>query len=198
MLYQSLSGRTLGIAGQAIEKADQERIARGQLLPFTLSATLFRRSTLSMVGGFDEVLRDASEDLDLLARVGRHGRISCIEEVLGIYRLRPGSLSARSLFSQRSNARFVRARLEAQDSGGDLSWEEFVGRYQPSVRQRYGDMVRASYRLAGLSLAERNWSKFILYGSLATVFGPRYTLKRFRRQRRGFAAYGSSRLGNYQ
>lgn len=185
MHYQSSSGKVLGVAGQTVGGADQELIIRARLLPFPLSATLFRRSTLGIVGGFDEVLPDAAEDLDLLARVGRHGRISCIEEVLGIYRIHPGSLSARSFFSLRSKARFVRARLEAQDSGGDLSWQEFATRYRPSLRQRYDDLVHAWYRLAGLSAAERDWPRAVAYGSLAAVFGPRYTLKRFRRQRLG-------------
>ena len=185
MHYQSASGRVLGIAGQSVDVADQERIARAQLLPFPLSASLFRRSTLDLVGGFDEVLRDAAEDLDLMARVGRQGRIVSVEEVLGIYRIHPGSLSARSFFLQRSQARFVRARLENRDRGGDLSWNEFATRYRPSLGQRYDDLVHAWYRLAGLSAAERDWPRAVLFGLLAVVFGPRYTVKRFRRQRLG-------------
>lgn len=183
MRYQSSSGKVLGVTGQAVKDADQERIIRGRLIPFPLSATLLRRSALEMVGGFDEVLR-GTEDLDLIARVGRNGRIVCIEEVLGVYRIHPGSLSARSFFAQRSQARFIRARLEAEDNGRNLSWEEFAGRYRPSMRQRYDDWVHAWYRLAGLSAAERDWPRAVLFGALAAVFGPRYTLKRFRRQQR--------------
>lgn len=183
MHYRSSSGRVLGVTGQTVEDSDQERIINARLLPFPLSATLFRRSTVDAVGGFDEVLRDAAEDLDLLARVGRHGRIACIDEVLGVYRIHPGSLSARKFFAQRSQARFVRARLESRDRGGDLSWHEFASQYRPSIRQRYDDLVHAWYRRAGLSVAERDWPRAVGYGLLAALFGPRYTFKRFRRQR---------------
>jgi glycosyltransferase involved in cell wall biosynthesis len=185
MHYRSSTGRVLGVAGQAVDDDEQERIARGQLLPFPLSSILFRRSTLDIVGEFDESLRDGAEDLDLMTRVAREGRFICVDEVLGVYRIHPGSLSVHKFALQRAQTRFVRARLSERENGADLSWEEFASRYRPSLRQRYDDLVRVWYRSAGLNAAERRWSKALLFGLLAGVFGPRYTLKRFNRQRRG-------------
>ena len=185
MHYQSSSGTILGTAGQSVDHIDQERIGTGRLLPFPLSSTLIKRSTLDNVGEFDESLRDGAEDLDLMTRVAREGRFICVDEVLGVYRIHPGSLSVHKFALQRAQTRFVRARLSERENGADLSWEEFASRYRPSLRQRYDDLVRVWYRSAGLNAAERRWSKALLFGLLAGVFGPRYTLKRFNRQRRG-------------
>ena len=188
MHYLSSSGTTLGTAGQTVDHVDQERIGRGRLLPFPLSSTLIKRSTLDNVGGFDESLREGAEDLDLMTRVAREGRFVCVDEVLGVYRIHPRSLSAHNFAMQRAEARFVRARVKEREKGADLSWEEFASRYRPSLRQRYDDLVRAWYRSAGLSVAERSWSRAFLFGVLAAVFGPRYTLKRIRRQLRGLGS----------
>jgi glycosyltransferase involved in cell wall biosynthesis len=185
MHYRSSNGRVLGVTGQTVDEHDQERIVRGQLLPFPLSSSLFRRSTLDIVGEFDETLRDAAEDLDLMARVASKGRFVCVDEVLGAYRIHPGSLSVHKFALQRAQTRFIRARLRERENGADLSWEEFASRYRPSLRQRHDDLVRVWYRSAGLNAAERRWSKALLFGLLAVVLGPRYTLKRFRRQRLG-------------
>jgi len=159
MHFQSSTGTTLGTAGQSVDAADQERIRRGQLLPFPLSASLFRRSALDTVGEFDESLRDGAEDLDLMARVAGEGRFVCVDEVLGVYRIHPGSLSVHTFSLQRAQARFVGARLEERERGADLSWEEFASRYE-SPRALL-EAVQPSV-VHSIQFGMRSWFRFYL------------------------------------
>ena len=183
MRYESAQGRILGTAGQPVSCDEQELIARARLMPFPLSSILFRTSVVADLGGFDEGLPGQVEDLELLARVASVGGIRCVPEVLGVYRIHGTSVSARDHTSQRAATRFVRARLQERERGGDLSPEEFARSYRLGWRQSYGDWVQAWYRLAGLRAAERRWGGTIGYGSIALLAGPRYTVRRLLRQR---------------
>lgn len=185
MRYESLDGKALGTAGHVIGVDDQESIAGGRLMPFTLSSTLFRKFAVDALGGFDESLEVAA-DLDLMARLVALGPISCVPEVLGAYRVHDGSISARRFELQRLTTRFIRARLAAAERGESLGWDRFQSSYRPTFRQRYGDRVQAWYRAAGRGVATRRWLDALRFGSLALLAGPRYTLSRLRRQSRTF------------
>ena len=100
---------------------------------------------------FDEELRDA-QDLELLSRVASVGDVRCVPEVMGAYRIHGNSMSARDLGLQRANTRFIRARLEKRERGGDLSWEEFARGYRRSWRQSYGDRLSCNKLVCSLSL----------------------------------------------
>lgn len=181
MRYLSSRGRVLGTTGYIVGPAEERLISHGRLVPFTLSSTLFRTHAVREVGGFDERL-PAAQDLDLLARIIPLGRFATVEEVLGSYRLHRGSLTMLRFRLQRTAVRFVRARLEARRSGGDLAWEDFISSYRPTMKQRYGDLVQWAYRSAGLGLAERDWLTAVRFGVLAGLLGPRYTFIRMRHQ----------------
>jgi glycosyltransferase involved in cell wall biosynthesis len=182
MRYESAQGRILGTAGQPVSREEQDLVARARLMPFPISSILFRTNVVTDLGGFDEELRDA-QDLELLSRVASVGDIRCVPEVMGAYRIHGNSMSARDLGLQRANTRFIRARLDERERGGDLSWEEFARGYRRGWRQSYGDRVQAWYRLAGLRAAEQRWVGAIGYGSIALLAGPRYTVRRLLRQR---------------
>ena len=187
MRYESLGGKSLGIAGQEVGPEDQDRIRCGFLMPFPISATLFSREAVANIGGFDETLARSIpgqvEDLDLLARIAFQGTIETIPERLGVYLIHGQSASARHFASQRMGTRFVRARLEERAQGNELTWEEFRQTYRPTWRQRYGDRVQASYRRTGLLAAEENWGAAAISGAVTSLLGPRYTFRRFMRQR---------------
>ncbi|MGH8873801.1 MAG: glycosyltransferase family 2 protein [Acidimicrobiia bacterium] len=184
MRYESLDGRMLGQTGQAVGGVELELVASGRLMPFPLSSILFKTSAVRQLGGFDETRPRTvgAEDLDLLARVASLGEISCVEEVLGAYRVHPKSRSATGLANQRMGVRFTRARLAGTKQGRELTWHAFASTYRPSWRQRHGDFVQANYRKAGQSVAGHRWFSALARGLLALATGPRYTLRRFLRQ----------------
>jgi len=157
-------------------------------MPFPLSSALIRMGPIRRMGGFDEGFdrgeRIQAEDLELMTRLVGEGRIVTVPEVLGVYRVHGGSVSARDHTAQRMATRFVRARVAARRAGGDLAWETFRRGYRLSVRQRYGDAIQTLYRRAGLHAAERRWSRAATLAALSAVLAPRYTIRRLRRQRR--------------
>jgi len=64
--------------------------------PFPLFACVVRRSLVETIGGFDTSFR-TSQDFDFWQRIARTGaRFGAIHEVLGCYRMRPGSVSSRT------------------------------------------------------------------------------------------------------
>jgi glycosyltransferase involved in cell wall biosynthesis len=188
MRYESLSGgRPLGIAGQTVGAADQEKIRAGRLMPFPISSLIARRRALEDVGLFDEDLSSdvpgGVEDIELLSRLATVGFIDSVEQVLGVYRIHPSSLSARHFSSQKMGARYVRARIEARTTGGDLSWQVFSSTYRPTLRQRHGDLVQHLYRQSGQHAASGSWISAGTHLLGAMLLGPNYTLPRFLRQR---------------
>jgi glycosyltransferase involved in cell wall biosynthesis len=184
MEYIASDGTPLGRAGQPLASGDQERIARGELFPFQLSSLLVRREALAMVGGFDEALgRIGSEDLDLLARLAACGRIDCLPEILGSYRIHPDSAMARRRSEINRAAQFVRHRLAARRAGRDLSWAAFLESHRPTWTERRQDAVERCYRAAALWYGERRPIRAAACGVMAAALGPGYTLRRLYRQR---------------
>ena len=183
MRYVSSDGRVLGRAGQRVDDADQPRIARGELVPFPTSSVVVRRAALEAVDGFDAGFRHGSEDLDLFARLAQRGRVACVPEVLGSYRIHPASAMARDRRRINAEARFVRRRLAARAAGGDLTFDEFWQSYRPGWHERRQDLVEVLYRSAALWYGERRPTRAIGYGLLALLADPTYTLPRLLRQR---------------
>ncbi len=184
MRYVASDGTVLGVAGQAVDDADQLPIARGELCPFPLSSVLTRRAALAAVAGFDEPLgRIGSEDLDLLARLSACGRIAVLPVPVGNYRIHPDSAMAKHRSRINRGARFVRRRLERRRAGADLSWDAFMASDRPSWAERRQDAVERCYRQAALWHAERRTVPALWWGLLAVTINPRYTLRRLYLQR---------------
>jgi glycosyltransferase involved in cell wall biosynthesis len=185
MRYVDPATRTIGQTGQNPAVPDRDLVASGKLMPFALSSTTIRATAFDAVGGFDESLRGIpahAEDLDLVARLAGIGELRLLPEILGSYRIHPQSASAQYQRSQQLGARFVRARISARRSGRDLSWDEFLSDHRPTRRQAYGDWVRRRYRLAGLAYAERRYWRAGIYGSVAVIAAPRYSIRRLATQ----------------
>jgi glycosyltransferase involved in cell wall biosynthesis len=182
--YISSTGRPLGRTGQAITPVEQGRIARGELLPFHLSALVFRRRAFAAAGGFDDFLgTQGSEDLDFYSRLARLGPMACLPRVLGSIRVHPDSAMARRRRQIHRAARFVRQRLLAREQGRELSWDEFADNYRDSWRDRQQDAVERLYRAAALSVGELQYARALAYTGLAMLVNPSYTLRRVYRQR---------------
>jgi hypothetical protein len=124
-----------------------------------------------------------AQDLDLVARIAAVGIVDGLDETLGAYVVHTQSASAQQLRAQRKTTRFIRERIARRAQNEDLAWEEFESTYHPTWRQSYGDLVQASYRVSAECLAEKKWMKATGAGVVAVFLGPRYTLRRLRRQR---------------
>ncbi len=59
-----------------------------------IQACMFRREVFGIAGGFDEKMRGALDDTELLIRVARHFRFTCVDEPLVNYFKTPGGLTA--------------------------------------------------------------------------------------------------------
>ena len=185
MRYLSASGRALGQTGQVVGDNDLLRIARGELFPFPTSSLIVRRPVFEALGGFDEAFPHAgAEDLELYARLAGRGRLACVAEVLGSYRIHPQSAMAQARSRISQEAEFVRRRIEARRAGGDLSWQQFVATRRPTWRDRQQSAVEICYRAAALRFAEGRKMRAAGLGALALLINPAYTLRRLRRQRR--------------
>ncbi|MGI8413956.1 MAG: glycosyltransferase family 2 protein [Solirubrobacteraceae bacterium] len=182
MHYVSDSGRRLGISGEDPRPPDrQELIRRGALMPVAMSSIVWRTAVIRRVGEFDPTIPQI-DDLDMLTRVMRFGRMSFVAEPLGEHRIHRGSITTNNYRSQRMGARFFYARLHARAAGGDLSWDEFEPGYWCDWRARHSDRVAYWYRTAGLLAIEGRIPGAIGYASLAAIASPRYTFVRIRRQ----------------
>lgn len=181
MRYISSSGRPFGKTGQVVTQADLKRVAAGQLVPFPISSCLMRKSVVEGLGGFDEEVREV-EDLELYSRLARQGDLGCVADVCGSYRLHPGSASMKKRALMSLSVRFVQQRIEAREAGRDLSWEEFIRDYRPSLGEKYHDCVNAWYRSAGLWQLEGRKMKALGYAALAAVANPHYTFPRLYHQ----------------
>ena len=182
MRYVSSSGRSLGVSGEALDGTSTTRLVEGRLMPFPMSSTVFRREVFDRLGGFRTELTQA-EDIELISRVARDHRVVCVEEVLGLYRVHPGSATARHFASQRMAMRFVQELRRAEARGETLSWAAFSSSYRPSAGDRYRDRIAALYRSAGVNAAEGRWASAVAAGIGAVALGPHYALGRLRRQR---------------
>jgi glycosyltransferase involved in cell wall biosynthesis len=186
MRYVSSVGKVLGEAGQVLKSADLGRVAAGELFPFPMSSLLVERTALARAGLFDESFRyPGSEDLDFVSRLALVGPLQCLAAVLGSYRVHPESAMARERIRINFEARFVRERIARRAAGGDLSWEEFRAGHRASWEERRQDVVEVCYRSAALWHSQGRTLRACGFAGLALLIGPRYTLRRLRRQRRG-------------
>ena len=74
---------------------DEDLYRRGLMYGFRgigIQSCLFRREVFDACGGFDEQMK-ALEDMELLIRVARKYRFSCIDEPLLLYHRTPGGVS---------------------------------------------------------------------------------------------------------
>lgn len=187
MNYISPAGRTLGIAGQPVADHENTEVRAARLMPFPLSSLLVKREALDRVGFFEPDLATLGqvEDLDFLSRIARHGRIGCINEVLGGYRMHGGSASARHFRMQRRGARFLAARQAARDRGQVLYFAEFMSsqRWWNRLDALRKDFGAYSFRSAGIAVANGRLSHAAVWAFPAIILTPLRTVRRLSRQR---------------
>jgi len=180
MRYVSATGRTLGTAGESTE-GRMDDIRKAAFMPFPISSMITRTETVRKVGGFDEALT-LVDDLDLLQRLAKLGRVTTVDSVVGSYRIHrsSGSASVRNYFRMQEYTRFLQARIETEG----LSWTDFHREHRRSVRMASSDTARYLYRSGGLAFAEGRRIEAAISLTGALILHPRYVLRRLARQRR--------------
>jgi glycosyltransferase involved in cell wall biosynthesis len=164
------------------EPGQQELIRRAMVLPFVPSTMLVDGTTLRALGGMDETLGcRAGEDLELLARLAEHGRISTVPESLVLYRLSAGSRSNADDRRMRRESWYVTARQHARLAGIDLSWEEYLAGYRLSSGERRADISDMYFRRAGVTLLNRRYIRAAGQLALAAGIEPSQVVIRARR-----------------
>jgi glycosyltransferase involved in cell wall biosynthesis len=141
-----------------------------QLLQFDINMVtpLLRREALERYQlSFDPVVT-ASEEYNLFIRLLAKGTGSAIPEVLGAWRISPGSLTDRQISKLHGERRYTLEQVQAENPG-------IADRHPAAFREAYarGDYYEARYlmsqgkRLAASRLLARNADVHLRYGMLA-------------------------------
>ena len=107
-----------------------ELLRRGNFIP--VHAITFRTAVVRAAGGFDEGLPN-TEDYDLLVRVARTSSAAYLDQPLGRYRLRAGSMSTDRL-AMSETMLAIMARLERE-------WPDEVRPHARSWRRRKAELA---------------------------------------------------------
>jgi glycosyltransferase involved in cell wall biosynthesis len=167
--YAGRSGPMRGITGiAAIGTYEAGEIRAGRLMPFAPSSMIVKRTTLDQIGGFDADLTPA-DDLDLVARLSAVGNIGVVEGEFGWYRLHMSAGSATGFRKHRQLSRFIAARIEARQLGGDLMWDEFISNDQLSRNESRHEFADEYFRRTAVHLAEG--SRFRAAGAASLGIG---------------------------
>lgn len=179
MTYLGPNGPMRATSGE-IADHQQQRIASARLMPFAPSSMVIRASVLREIGGFDRELVLAAgpvDDLDVLSRVARVGRVVTIPEPLGLYRIHSDAGTFAKFFEMQRATRYLQDRFATGQS-----WAEWSTLNQPNRTERRRDRAKFLYRSAGLAIASGR--RVAGAGKLAASFlaSPRYVTARLRRQ----------------
>ncbi|MEN2712055.1 glycosyltransferase family 2 protein [Sphingomonas sp. NPDC092331] len=133
-----------------------------QLLQFDINMVtpLLRRETLDRHGlGFDPSVT-ASEEYNLFIRLLAHGTACAVPQVLGVWRISPGSLTDRAIGRLHEERRYTLDQVQRENPG-------IADRHPAAFREAYarGDYYEARYRM---SLGQRLASFRLLAGNAAT------------------------------
>jgi glycosyltransferase involved in cell wall biosynthesis len=179
MDYYGEHGRIRGAIGEPTPASRQGDIQRATYMPVQLSSWLVRRSALDLAGEFDLELRQA-QDVDMLARLARVGQVHILPgPPQGGYRLHRASATSARFHGSRRAVRFVRARLAARDTGGDLTLEEFSSS-NPEREPSRSDRAKHAFRESGVAFAHGRHGLAAFRIARALALDPAYALRRVR------------------
>ena len=176
--YLGTSGPMRGILGEAPTDDTWAKVRAGRYVPFLVPSTLVvRRSTFLEIGGFDEAI-PAAEDLEFIARLAALGPIGYVEDEVALYRLRRDSMMGDSYFKILRMSRFVAARIEARQYGGDLTLEEFDAFDRLTFNERRNLHSAHLFRKVAVAVAEHRWATAAVNALGAAALAPLRTARR--------------------
>lgn len=175
----SASGRVARRAwGQDPDGAEvQAAIRRAELLPFPISAWLFRTAVLRALRGFDETVGPV-DDLDLMSRTAHCGRVAWVPEPLAGYRIHRGSILGRDDASLRLIGSYVRWRASARHQRPEMTLDEFRSRYPRTWGDRREDLGSIWLRRATADLLEHRYLTAAIYSLGVCAMLPGYAFRR--------------------
>ena len=160
-----------------------ERFERGDPVYVMHGTALMRKSVVQAIGGYDTRFF-AAEDIELFARMSKHGPILAIPEVLYLYRIHGNSTSMTKFFAQKQFTEYVKLMYHTDKTGEPMpTLEEFL---ESDKRQPFFTRMRSNmkslrglyYRRAGLAYGEKRWLSTAGYMALSTLMDPFYALPR--------------------
>lgn len=178
---------SVNAVGPITREEMQERIQKAHPVYVMHGTVLMRRDIVQKVGGYD-VKFVAGEDIELFARMVKHGTILAIPEPLYLYRIHGASMSMTKMFKQKTYTEYVELMYKCDNTGEPLpTIEEFwdAQNKQPflkRVRKRLSVTRSLYYRRAGMAYGERNWIKAVWYFGISALLDPVYSIPRAWRQ----------------
>jgi glycosyltransferase involved in cell wall biosynthesis len=188
MHYLGANGRVFGATAQTPTKIDRGQVAHGLLSPFPISSALFRTSTVREVGGFRRLFPPGpamAEDLYIFGRAAQVGRIGCVREPLGCYRVYGESAMGSRHKQMFAAVQYVQQTLADPTFPNRTDWETFLDQQRSTRAMRRWQEARFSYRQGGLAALERRWAAAARHFGRAFLLRPGFTLRRGWRQLRG-------------
>jgi hypothetical protein len=148
------------------------RLLKSNYFSFASNTILYRRDALSAIGGFNEDLRWYADWFADYVMAFRHG--ACyVPEVLAIYRVSPGSYSARGVRQSETQRELIYRILDALASN---PWQDVARSFHSGVLMPEMSVRALKWLLASPRLAAR-----LLFGSLWS--GPHALLREVVRRR---------------
>ena len=179
MTYLGPSGPLNATSGE-IADDQQERIAAARLMPFAPSSMIIRAQALRAVGGFDQKLAadvGPVDDLDVISRIARIGRVLTVRRSLGFYRIHAEAGTFAKFYEMQRATRYLQDRMETHQT-----WEEWSNSNNPSASERRYDKAKFHYRSAGLLIASGRRVAGLSRLAASFFASPRYVVTRLRRQ----------------
>ncbi len=179
MTYLGPKGPMRATSGE-IADHQRELIASAKLMPFAPSSMVIRAATLRNIGGFDRdllVKAGPVDDLDVLSRVARVGRVLTVPEPLGLYRIHTEAGTFDQFYEMQRATRFLQDRISTGQK-----WEEWEEQHRSTRSERRFDRAKYLYRAGGLSIASGHRVRGAARLAGALAISPRYVVTRLRRQ----------------
>lgn len=142
--------------------------------PLTQPFFMVRRAALVAVGGYRPL--PVSEDSDLYWRLAEFGRLDCLPDILGRYRMHGGSISSASIRHGRQMALWSQlAALSAQRRMAGAEDLALSGRLPATAPSEAGlaEQVAEASRLFALTSAETDWLSRAVAAKLMELAGYR-------------------------
>ena len=160
-----------------------KRLENGDPVYVMHGTALMKKSVVQAVGGYDTRFF-AGEDIELFARMSKHGPILAIPEVLYYYRIHGNSTSMTKFFAQKRFTEYVKLMYQTDKTGEPMpTLEEFLesDKRQPffkRVRNNMKSLRGLYYRRAGMAYGEKQWLRTAGYIILSTLMDPFYAIPR--------------------
>lgn len=178
---------SVNVVGPATREEMESRIKKGHPIYVMHPTALMKKEIVQKVGGYDPDFFSA-EDIELFARMIKHGAILAIPEPLLLYRIHGGSISMNKMAKQKTLTEYVELMYHCDNTGEKLpTLKEFLDaqQNQPFLKKARKQMTiwrSLYYRRAGMAYGDKKWAKAIMFFGISSLIDPAYSIPRAWRQ----------------